>query len=67
MANINEVRLTLSRTINLGNYESTRIEAGVTINRSEDTDTPEDMEELAIQEVRLFLESALKEFVPEKK
>ncbi len=66
MAIVNEVRLSVSRTINLGNYESTKIEAGVTLVREEGADTPEDMEERAIQEVSIFLESALKEFLEKK-
>jgi hypothetical protein len=66
MATINEVRLSVSRTINLGNYESTKIEAGVTINRTDPADTPEDMEEQAIQEITVFLDSAMMEFVQKK-
>jgi hypothetical protein len=67
VAIINEVRLSVSRTVNLGNYESAKVEAGITIVREESSDTPEDMEETAIQEIRVFLGSAIKEFLPEKK
>ena len=65
MANVNEVRLALTRTVTL-NDVSTSIEASVTITRDTPSDTPEDMEEMAIQEVRIFMESAVTDIISEK-
>jgi len=65
MAIVNQVRLAVMRTVSMGD-EFTTVEATVTITRDNTTDTPEDMEEMAIQEARIFLESAVKDFQENK-
>lgn len=66
MSVISEIRLTVSRTINLGNYESTKIEATVIVGRNDDADTPEKMREEALVEIEALLAGAHKDHVPKR-
>lgn len=72
MAVVSEMRLTVSRTINLGNYESVKIEAGLSISREEGDPSDiksaaEDMREHLMEEVRTLLDEATEEHVPKKR
>jgi hypothetical protein len=65
MAIVDEVRLSVSKTINLGNYESIKIETSITLVKNKETDTAESMRIDAIDEVWKFLNQAMGEFGPE--
>ena len=67
MSVLSELRLTVSRTINLGNYESTKLEATVIVGRNSDDDTPEKMRDQALDEVKLVLEEAQKDHLPKRR
>lgn len=68
MAKVTEVRLSVTRTVNLGNYESVKIEAAIAVNREDDLyDTPESMREEAMREVRELLSAATEEHVPKRR
>ena len=67
MSVVSEIKLIVSKTINLGNYESVKLEASVLVGRDSDTDTPEKMREQALDEITLLLEDARRENVPKRR
>lgn len=62
---VSEFRLTVTHTINLGNYNSVKIEGGVTVGKNADSDTADDMRNRALDEVALLVEQARKDHLPE--
>ncbi len=64
MAILERIRISVRRTINLGNYSSVQIEASADVGRDSDADTPATMRNLALNEAASALELAYDEFVP---
>ena len=67
MSIVSEIRLTASRTINLGNYERTKVEGTVVVGRNDDLDTADKMREEALEELQLLLQAAEKDHVPTRR
>ncbi len=67
VAILERVRISVKRTINLGNYNSVSIEAAADVSREGDEDTAKVMRELALSEAANALELAYDEFVPKKR
>jgi hypothetical protein len=66
MALTTEVTVSVSRTFNLGNYESVKIEASVRTSRSEADDTFEVLRNKALDEVASILQEAENDHVPKR-
>ena len=62
---VRQTSITVSRTFNLGNYESLRIEAGV-VTEFEDGDTAETVRAAQLAEIRESLLSQHAAFKPKK-
>jgi hypothetical protein len=60
------ITLSVSRTYNLGNYESAKLEASVTVGRDDDDDTLELMRDKALDEVASILNEAKRDHVPSR-
>lgn len=58
MSVMTEFKLTVSRTINTGNYENVKIEASSTVARSDESDTPEAMRGRLMDEVSALISSS---------
>jgi len=67
MSIVSEIRLTVSKTVNLGNYENVKIEATVVVGRDSDDDTPEKLRAQALDEVDAILAEARKDHVPKRR
>lgn len=67
MTVLSEVRLTVTRTINLGNYESVKLEATAVVGRDSDDDTPKKMRDQVLDEVAEVLAAAKKDYVPQRR
>lgn len=67
MSSISEYRLKVTRRINLGNYEHVEIEASVVVSRDDDSDTPADLRNRALDEINLLLDEAKKDHVPKRR
>jgi len=67
MSVISELRLTVSRTLNLGNYENVKIEVGAVVGKDSDDDTPEKMRDRLLDEVGQLVEEAIKDHVPKRR
>jgi hypothetical protein len=67
MSVVSEVKLTVTKTINLGNYESVKIEGGVVVGRDSDDDTPQGMRDRCLEEIAALLEEAKKDHVPARR
>lgn len=63
---IKEISVTVSRTFNLGNYESLRLEAGAVADL-QDGEGPDDARQKLIEEVRTSLKAQYTEFNPRNK
>ena len=68
MAVVSEMRLSVTRTVNLGNMEFVKIEAFVSMFREESdpNDSAGAMREDLMEEVRTLLDAATEEHVPRK-
>lgn len=64
---ITEVRMSVAKTINLGNYNNVRIESTVTVGRTSDNDTPEKMRDQALDEIAAALNDAQKDHLPKRR
>jgi GGDEF domain-containing protein len=64
MAVVERIRIAVSKTVNLGNYNSVKVEVSVDVGRNKDTDTPAAMRDEALNQAADALEEAHKEFVP---
>ena len=64
MSVVSEIKLVVSRTINLGSYESVKIEGSVVVGRSDDADTPEVLRQSALDEVMSLIDDARRDHVP---
>jgi hypothetical protein len=64
MSVVSEIRLTVTRSINLGNYENVKIEGTVVVGRDDDKDTAKSLREQALEEVGELLAAAYDEHVP---
>ena len=62
---IDQITITVSRTFNLGNYESLRVEAGITVTL-EDNDTPASVRPAILAEARESLLDQYNMFKPKK-
>ena len=62
---LKEIRLTVSRTFNLGNFESLRVEAGAVADL-EDGETPDQARARMLDEVRISLREQHAAFHPKK-
>jgi hypothetical protein len=51
MSAITELRLTVSRRINLGNYEHVELQATAAVSRDKDDDTPKSMRDHLLDEI----------------
>lgn len=67
MSSVAEVGLSVTKTINLGNYESVKIEVSAKVTRDDDTDTPESMRKHLIDEVYEMMDQAKADFVPKRR
>lgn len=67
MSVVSEIRLTVSKTINLGNYESVKIEGTVIVSKDNDLDTPESLMEQVLDQVKLLLNDARQDHVPKRR
>lgn len=67
MSVIQELRLRVTRRINLGNYEHVEIEVATAVSRDSDDDTPEKMRERLLDEVDVLLEEAGRDYVPARR
>lgn len=67
MAAISELRLSVSRTVNLGNYESVKLEASALVSRNSDDDTPQKLRAQLLDEIAVLLEAAESDHVPARR
>ncbi len=63
---ISQITIGVSRTVNLGNYNSLKIEGLVTVDLLED-DRIEDARDLATKEIKEQLKTAYSKFKPKEK
>lgn len=64
---VSEFKLTVTHTINLGNYESVKIEGGVTVGKDSDDDTADSMRNRALDEVAELIKQAREDHLPERR
>ena len=64
---VSEFKLTVTKTINLGNYENVKIEGAVTVGKDSDDDTADDIRNRALDEVRLLVQEAEKDHLPKRR
>jgi small-conductance mechanosensitive channel len=64
---ISEIRLKVSRRVNLGNYEHVEVEVTVTVNRADDAEKAEELRETALTEVDELLADALDRYTPRRR
>ncbi len=67
MSIVSEIRLTVTKTINCGNYENVKIEGGAVVGKNDDNDTPESMRVEALDEVLELIKAAFKDHVPQRR
>ncbi len=67
MSVVSEFRLTVTKTINLGNYENVKLEGTVIVGKNDDSDTPDSLRDQALEEVNLLLREAYKDHVPQRR
>jgi len=65
MAVISEIRLTVSKTVNCGNYESVKIEGTAVVGKDSDDDTGVSLRQQALDEVLDLLKAAYIDHVPQ--
>ena len=63
---ITEVSVTISRTFNLGSYESARLEASASASLEDDTESPEAATKAMLPHLRKMLLAAYREHVDSK-
>ncbi len=66
MAILQNVRVTISRTANLGNYNSAKVEVAVDVGRDREDDTVESLRETALDQAAALLKEAYEDFIPKK-
>ena len=67
MTTLTELKLAVTKTINLGDYNSVKVEASVVISRNDDLDTPAKMREEALVEISELIAEAEKDYVPKRR
>ncbi len=67
MTIVSEIRLTVSHTVNLGNYNSTKIEGTVVVGRSDESDTALKMRDEALVEMQQLLDEAKSDHLPKRR
>lgn len=67
MTALTEIRLKVTRRVNLGGYEHVEVEGYAVVSRDNDNDTPTDMRERALEEVNALLEEAYKDHIPSRR
>jgi hypothetical protein len=67
MSLLTDVRLKITRRVNIGNYEHVEFEASATVSRDCDDDTPEDLRNRVLEEVGLILMDAYDDHLPKRR
>lgn len=67
MAIVSELKLSVTRTINLGNYESVKIEGSAVVSKDSDDDTPQKLRKYLLDEVHALLDEAEADYVPARR
>ena len=67
MGVVTEIKLSVTRTVNLGNYESVKLEGHAIVGKDNDDDTGETLRAQALDEVYALIQEAYKEHVPKRR